>query len=86
MGHKWLRNIFIYVLILIAVVALFFTFFSGGPSTQERTISESVRLYNRPELAALAEEHSLRVSEFWGDYDGREFANGSPRLILLARK
>ena len=53
---------------------------------QERSIHESVRLYDRSELAALAEEHGLRVSEFWGDYDGSECAADSPRIILLARK
>jgi len=53
---------------------------------ETRTIRESVRIYERPELEKMAEENKLRPIEFWGDYDGTTFAPRSPRLIMLARK
>ena len=53
---------------------------------QVRRIRESVRLYEREELAGLAGKHRLSVVDFWGDYDGRAFEERSPREILLARK
>ena len=52
----------------------------------ERLIYESVRLYERDELAGMAEACKLVPFAFWGDYGGEPFASDSPRLILLARK
>lgn len=52
----------------------------------ERVIYESVRLYEREELAGMAEKCGLEPFAFWGDYGGEAFTLNSPRLILLARK
>ena len=52
----------------------------------ERLIYESVRLYERDELTAMAEACKLVPFAFWGDYGGEVFTSESPRLILLARK
>ena len=43
MSSRWLRNGFVYVLILIAVVALFFSFSSQSEQTQVADISEIAR-------------------------------------------
>lgn len=51
-----------------------------------RRIRESVRLYEREDLAGLAGKHGLSVVDFWGDYDGSAFEERSPRVILLAKK
>lgn len=51
-----------------------------------RRIRESVRMYERGELASLAEKHGLTVVDFWGDYDGSALKERSPRLILVAKK
>ena len=53
---------------------------------ETRTIRESVRLYHRDELVRIAEENHLSVMGFWGDYDGSDFEEDSPRLILFAKK
>lgn len=52
----------------------------------QRVIYESVRLYERDELAGMAEACNLDPFAFWGDYGGEAFTSESPRLILLARK
>ncbi|MDD5087696.1 MAG: class I SAM-dependent methyltransferase [bacterium] len=51
-----------------------------------RRICESVRLYERAELASMATKNGLAVLDFWGDYDGSALEENSPRLILVARK
>ena len=44
MGGRWLRNSFIYLLILVAIVAIVFTLFGqGGSSDQETTLTEFIR-------------------------------------------
>jgi cell division protease FtsH len=42
MSSRWLRNSFIYLLILVAVVAIVFSFFRGGGSSKNLTFSEVV--------------------------------------------
>ena len=44
MGGRWLRNSFIYLLILVAIVVIVFTLFNkGGSSDQETTLTEFIR-------------------------------------------
>jgi cell division protease FtsH len=42
MSSRWLRNSFIYLLILVAVIAIVVSFFRGGDSTKNLTFSEVV--------------------------------------------
>ena len=42
MSSRWLRNSFIYLLILVAVVAIVFSFFRSGDSAKSKTFSEVV--------------------------------------------
>ncbi len=42
MYGRWLRNSFIYLLILVAIVAIVFTLLPGGSSSQETTLTEFV--------------------------------------------
>jgi cell division protease FtsH len=42
MSSRWLRNSFIYLLILVAVIAIVVSFFRGGDSTEDLTFSEVV--------------------------------------------
>jgi SAM-dependent methyltransferase len=52
----------------------------------ERTLSESVRLYEAPALAALASAAGLGQVAFRGSYGGEPLAPLSPRLILVGRR
>ena len=42
MSSRWLRNSFIYLLILVAVIAIVVSFFKGGESTKTLTFSEVI--------------------------------------------
>jgi len=47
---------------------------------------ERVRGYERNELAALFDTAGFRVDHTFGDFDGREYYIGSPRLILTGAR
>jgi SAM-dependent methyltransferase len=50
--------------------------------TEEATL----RFYTRFEIDLLLDRAGLEVEEFAGDYDGSAFVDGSPRLIVVARR
>jgi SAM-dependent methyltransferase len=52
----------------------------------ERVIYESIRIYDSPELSAMALACGLEPFAFWGNYDGSLLTAESPRLILLAKQ
>ena len=58
MSSRWMRNSFIYLLIVVAVIAIFFTLFSDVSGTQEIPINEVV---------AMAKSGSLESIEVRGD-------------------
>ena len=54
MNTRWMRNSFIYLLIIVAVIAIFFTFFSGGLGVSgEISISEVTELAKADKLAKI---------------------------------
>lgn len=54
------------------------------PGQPSREYEEQVRLYDLPQLTALAEQAGLRVGRVYGGYDGQPFsALSSPRMILV---
>jgi len=55
----------------------------GGVS---RTYEESVRMYTLAELTVMAERAELVVTHTFGEFDGRAFDAGTPRLILVGQK
>jgi len=50
------------------------------------TFRESVRLFTREDFEEMYATAGLRLQSIHGDYDGRDFAADSPRMILYARK
>ena len=50
MSRRWMRNSLIYLLIVVAVIMVFFLFFDSGPldGAQEIPISEVVELAENP--------------------------------------
>ena len=53
MSSRWLRNSFIYLLILVAVVAIVFSFFRGGDSAKNLTFSEVVAAGREGKLQSI---------------------------------
>lgn len=51
---------------------------------ETRTFHESVRLYSAGDLRAMIREAGLEVQALFGDLDGAEFGEDSPRLYLFA--
>ena len=58
MNTKWLRNGFIYLLIVVAVIAIFYTLFPSVGGSDERAISE---------LIAMARQRQIEKIEVRGD-------------------
>ena len=58
MNTKWLRNGFIYLLIVVAVIAIFYTLFPSVGGSDERPISEVI---------ALAKQRQIEEIEIRGD-------------------
>ena len=58
MNTKWLRNGFIYLLIVVAVIAIFYTLFPSVGGSDERPISEVI---------AMAKQRQLETIEIRGD-------------------
>ncbi|HUE75929.1 MAG TPA: ATP-dependent zinc metalloprotease FtsH, partial [Chloroflexota bacterium] len=58
MDTKWLRNSFIYLLILVAAVALFLSIFppAGGSETSEMKISDVVRMAKQNQIRSITVE------------------------------
>ncbi|MEJ2054787.1 MAG: class I SAM-dependent methyltransferase [Calditrichaceae bacterium] len=52
----------------------------------DKTFSESVRLYTYNELIEMISAAGLHVFKTFGDYQGREYHRDSNRMILFARK
>ena len=44
MGNKWVGNAFIYLIIFVAVIALFFTLFSSGDSAEETSLTQIINM------------------------------------------
>lgn len=49
------------------------------------TCTFELYLYYRPELEFLLERAGFRVESVWGDYDGSEYRDDSPRMVCLAQ-
>jgi len=54
--------------------------------SKPRVWHESVRLFTRDDLEAMATRARLRIEAVYGDYDGREHASGETRQLVVMRK
>ena len=53
MSSRWLRNSFIYLLILVAVVAIVFSFFKGGDNSKNLTFGELITAGQESRLQSI---------------------------------
>ncbi len=51
----------------------------------ERSYDESVRMYTLEELEAMMDRAGLKVTQTYGDFDGRPVSGDAPRNILVGR-
>ena len=62
MNSQWIRNSFVYLLIIVAVVAIFFTFFQAPSGSRDIPISEVIQMVKSGQVRSIEiSEDSLRV-------------------------
>ena len=59
-----------------------------APDGVVRRQSTTLRLrwFERFELERLLATHGFAVRRLWGDFDGAEFGDASPQIVVLAQK
>ena len=60
--------------------------FANNLINNEKTFTESVRLYNLDEMVYLISSAGLRIYKTFGGYDGSRYKQDSSRMILFAIK
>ena len=53
MGNKWFGNAFIYLIIFVAVIAIFFTLFSSGDNAEETDLSTMLALAENEQISRI---------------------------------
>ena len=72
MSNRWMKNSFVYLLIIVAIIAIFFTFFPGRGSGTEVSISEVVSMAQSGRLQTIVVDgNSLSIRA----RDGQEFSS-----------
>jgi len=67
MNSQWLRNSFVYLLIIVAVVAIFFTFFQAPSGSQEIPISQVIQMAKDRQITTIeVNQDSLRIVDAGG--------------------
>ena len=72
MNNRWMKNSFVYLLIVVAIIAIFFTFFPGRGSSTEVSISEVVAMAQSGRLQTIViDGNSLSIRT----RDGQELSS-----------
>ena len=80
MSSRWMRNSFIYLLLIVALVAIVFTFFSGSlGGSNELSINEVITMASRGQIQNIeVKGDSLTVTTFSGEtFESRKEAGSS---------
>ena len=80
MSYRWMRNSFIYLLLIVALVAIVFTFFSGSlGGSNELSINEVITMASRGQVESIeVKGDSLTVTTFSGEtYESRKESGSS---------
>ena len=68
MNSQWLRNSFVYLLIIVAVVAIFFTFFQAPSGSRDISLSQVIQMAQGLQVRTIeVNEDSLKVIDNNGD-------------------
>ena len=80
MSYRWMRNSFLYLLLIVALVAIVFTFFSGSlGGSNELSINEVITMASRGQVQNIeVKGDSLTVTTFSGEtFESRKEAGSS---------
>ena len=85
MGSRWMRNSFIYLLLIVALVAIVFTFFSGNlGGSNELSINEVITMASRGQVESIeVKGDSLTVTTFSGETFESRKESGSSIVEIL---
>ena len=88
MYSRWLRNSFIYLVILAAVIALVYTFFQPGKETTVKPLSEVVQLAKEGRISQIeVQGDSLIVTPTQGEkFKSRKESGGTLSELLSAER
>ncbi len=85
MSYRWMRNSFIYLLLIVALVAIVFTFFSGSlGSSNEVPINEVITMAGRGQVQSIeVKGDSLTLTTFSGETFESRKESGSSIVEML---
>ena len=67
MNSQWMRNSFVYLLIIVAVVAIFFTFFQAPSGSQDIAISQVIQMAKNRQIRTIeVNGDSLKIIDIGG--------------------
>ncbi|MDE2861685.1 MAG: ATP-dependent zinc metalloprotease FtsH [Chloroflexota bacterium] len=68
MNSQWLRNSFVYLLIIVAVVAIFFTFVQAPSGSRDIPLSQVIQMAKGLQIRSIeVNEDSLKITDNGGD-------------------
>ena len=83
MNRQWVRNSFVYLLIIVAVVAIFFTFFQSPSGSQEIPISQVIQMAKDRQISSIEiNEDSLKITDS-GDRSYSSRKEGSASIFEM---
>ena len=78
MYSRWIRNSFIYLLILVAVIAIVFAFFNSGPDHEKVAFGQVIQDAQKNEVQKIeVDGRNLTVTYARKDEDGKPVVMGS---------
>ena len=85
MSYRWLRNSFIYLLLIVALVAVVFTFFSSSfGGSEELPINEVITMASRGQVESIeVKGDSLTINTFSGETFQSRKESGSSVVEML---
>ena len=84
MGNRWMKSSFVYLLIIVAVIAIFFRFFPSAGGATEIPISEVIAMAKSGQVETITVENdSLRIKVEGGSEFTSRKEKGSSVLELL---
>ena len=69
MRNKWVGNAFIYLIIFVAVIAIFFTLFSSGDNAEEADLTTILSLADNEEISKIVVDGDRLIAIVGGEPD-----------------
>ena len=85
MGSRWFGNAFIYLIIFVAVIAIFFTLFSSGDAAEETDLTTILSMAKTEQISKIApQSRTTRVTTGAASFEPMALDSTFAHLLLLA--